>query len=213
MTSEPFRGLDRVRKRPGLYTDTSCPNHLALEVIDNSVDEALAGHAKRIDVVLFTDGSCQVSDDGRGIPVDLHPKLNISAVELILTHLHSSAKSSDNAGDTSDVGGASSGGVRRAGVAVVNALSKKLEVRVCRSGIEYAIGFADGELTSPLTEVGGAPDNRTGTSLRFWPDERYFDLPLIAIPTLKQVLRAKAVLCPNLRGSLDDQINGEQVMW
>jgi len=219
MTGERFSGLHWVRKRPGLYTDTSCPNHLAQKVIDNSVDEALAGHAMHIDVVLFADGSCQVSDDGRGIPVDLHPTLNISAVEMILTHLHPGANLSDdagevaNSGDISDAAAASSGGARRAGVAVVNALSKRLEVRVWRSGIEYAIGFADGEPTSPLTEVGGAPDNRRGTSLRFWPDERYFDLPLIAVPTLKQVLRAKAVLCPSLRGSLDDQINGEKSIW
>ena len=110
MNREPFRAREWVRKRPALYTDTRCPNHLAQKVIDNSVDEALAGHAKRIDVVLFADGSCQVSDDGRGIPVELHPTLNISAVELILTQLHSGAKLSGDADDTSNTSGASSGG-------------------------------------------------------------------------------------------------------
>jgi topoisomerase-4 subunit B len=185
-----------------MYTDTSRPNQLAQEVIDNSVDEALAGHAKRIDVVLFADGSCQVSDDGRGIPVDIHPKLKISAVELILTRPHWDATFSNDACGTSGVG-----------VAVVNALSKKLEVRVCRGGSEYAIGFADGELAPKLKEVGNVPKNRTGTTLRFWPNEKYFDSPMFSIPHLNQVLRAKAALCPNLRVSLDDQINGKQVVW
>jgi topoisomerase-4 subunit B len=208
MTNEPSRGLDWVRKRPGMYTDTSRPNQLAQEVIDNSVDEALAGYAKRIDVVLFGDGSCQVSDDGRGIPVDIHPKLKISAVELILTRLHLDATFSNDAYGTS--GGLNGVGV---GVAVVNALSKKLEVRVSRGGSEYAIAFADGVLASKLKEVGNVPKSRTGTTLRFWPDAKYFDSPMISIPRLKQVLRAKAAQCPNLRVSMEDQINGEQVVW
>ena len=203
---EVLSGLDPVRKRPGMYTDTSRPNHLAQEVVDNSVDEALAGYAKRIDVIVFADGSCQVSDDGRGMPVDIHPEHKVSGVELILTRLHSGAKFSNNAYGFS-------GGLHGVGVSVVNALSKKLEVRVSRGGSEYAIGFANGDLDSKLKEIGSVPKNRTGTTVRFWPDEKYFDSPKISMPRLKQVLRAKAVLCPNLRVSLDDQINGEQVVW
>ena len=205
MTDEPSSARDPVRKHPGMYTDTSRPNHLAQVVIDNSVDEALAGFAKRIDVVLFADGSCQVSDDGRGIPLDMHPKYKVSAVELILTLLHPGAKVSNNADDAS-------GRLHGVGVAVVNALSRKLEVRVCRGGSEYAIGFADGELASKLKEVGNVPKNARAPR-SFWPDEKYFDSPMISIPCLKQELRAKAALCPNLRISLNDQINGEQVVW
>jgi len=201
---EVLSGLDPVRKRPGMYTDTSRPNHLAQEVIDNSVDEALAGYAKRIDVIVFADGSCQVSDDGRGMPVDIHPEHKVSGVELILTRLHSGAKFSNNAYGFS-------GGLHGVGVSVVNALSKKLEVRVSRGGSEYAIGFANGDLASKLKEIGSVPKNRSGTTVHFWPDEKYFDSAKISMPRLKQVLRAKAVLCPNLRVSLDDQINGEQV--
>ena len=203
---EVLSGLDPVRKRPGMYTETSRPNHLAQEVIDNSVDEALAGHAKRIDVVVFDDGSLQVSDDGRGMPVDIHPEHKVSGVELILTRLHSGAKFSNKAYQFS-------GGLHGVGVSVVNALSKKLEVRVCRSGVEYAMSFADGNVVESLHEIGTVPKSRSGTTVRFWPDEKYFDAPKFAIPRLKQVLRAKAVLCPNLRVSLDDQINGEQTVW
>jgi topoisomerase-4 subunit B len=203
---EVLSGLDPVRKRPGMYTDTSRPNHLAQEVVDNSVDEALAGHAGRIDVTLFADGSCQVSDDGRGMPVDIHPEHKVSGVELILTRLHSGAKFSNNAYNFS-------GGLHGVGVSVVNALSKKLEVRVCRGGAEYAMSFANGDKATALKEVGTVPKSRTGTTVRFWPDEKYFDSNKIAVPRLKQVLRAKAVLCPKLRVSLDDQINNEQTVW
>ena len=203
---EVLSGLDPVRKRPGMYTDTTRPNHLAQEVIDNSVDEALAGHARKIEVTLFADGSCQVADDGRGMPVDIHPEHKVSGVELILTKLHSGAKFSNKAYGFS-------GGLHGVGVSVVNALSKRLVVNVFRGGAEYAIEFADGEKVSKLKEVGTAPKSRTGTTVRFWPDEKYFDSPKISVPRLKQVLRAKAVLCPNLRVSLDDQINGEQTVW
>ena len=203
---EVLSGLDPVRKRPGMYTDTSRPNHLAQEVVDNSVDEALAGHAKRIDVTLFADGSCQVADDGRGMPVDIHPEHKVSGVELILTKLHSGAKFSNKAYGFS-------GGLHGVGVSVVNALSKKLDVHVFRGGAEYAMSFADGEKATKLKEVGTVPKNRSGTTVRFWPDEKYFDSAKISVPKLKQVLRAKAVLCPNLRVSLDDQINGEQSVW
>jgi topoisomerase-4 subunit B len=203
---EVLSGLDPVRKRPGMYTDTTRPNHLAQEVVDNSVDEALAGHATRIDVTVFVDGSLQVADDGRGMPVDIHPEHKVSGVELILTRLHSGAKFSNKAYQYS-------GGLHGVGVSVVNALSKKLEVRVYRGGAEYAMEFAGGEKASKLKELGSVPKNRTGTTVRFWPDEKYFDSPKFAIPRLKQILRAKAVLCPNLRVSLDDQISGEQTVW
>ncbi len=203
---EVLSGLDPVRKRPGMYTDTSRPNHLAQEVIDNSVDEALAGHAKRIDVVLLADGSLKVSDDGRGMPVDIHPEHGVSGVELILTKLHSGAKFSNKAYGFS-------GGLHGVGVSVVNALSKVLEVRVVRGGGEYLIGFADGHKAAELTRVGDAPPRKSGTTVHFWPDEKYFDSPKFSVPRLKQVLRAKAVLCPNLKVTLDDQINGEQTVW
>jgi topoisomerase IV subunit B len=203
---EVLSGLDPVRKRPGMYTDTSRPNHLAQEVIDNSVDEALAGHAKRIEVTLFADGSLQVSDDGRGMPVDIHPEHKVSGVELILTRLHSGAKFSNKAYGFS-------GGLHGVGVSVVNALSKKLEVRVTRGGGEFGIGFAGGEKAVELHRIGDAPKSRSGTTVHFWPDETYFDSPKISVPRLKQVLRAKAVLCPNLRVSLDDQTSNEQTVW
>ncbi len=203
---EVLSGLDPVRKRPGMYTDTSRPNHMAQEVIDNSVDEALAGFAKRIDVVLYADGSLQVSDDGRGMPVDIHPEHKLSGVELILTRLHSGAKFSNKTYNFS-------GGLHGVGVSVVNALSSRLEVRVQRGGAEHAMAFAGGEVTEPLKQVGDAPKSHSGTTLRFWPDAQYFDSSKFSLPKLKQILRAKAVLCPNLRVALDDQINGEQSVW
>ncbi|EIT69626.1 DNA topoisomerase IV subunit B [Hydrocarboniphaga effusa] len=203
---EVLSGLDPVRKRPGMYTDTQRPNHLAQEVIDNSVDEALAGHASRIDVVLYEDGSLSVSDDGRGMPVDMHPEHKVSGVELILTKLHSGAKFSNKMYQFS-------GGLHGVGVSVVNALSTKLEVRVKRGGTEYQIDFANGDKSAELRPIGSVPKSHSGTTVRFWPDAKYFDVAKFAIPRLRQVLRAKAVLCPNLRVSLDDQINKEQQVW
>lgn len=203
---EVLSGLDPVRKRPGMYTDTTRPNHLAQEVIDNSVDEALAGHASQIAVTLFEDGSLQVSDDGRGMPVDIHPEHKVTGVELILTKLHSGAKFSNKQYQFS-------GGLHGVGVSVVNALSTLLEVRVCRGGTEYMISFKNGEKATELKPVGSVAKNRTGTTVRFWPDAKYFDVAKFAIPRLKQVLRAKAVLCPNLKVTLDDQINKEQSAW
>ena len=203
---EVLQGLDPVRKRPGMYTDTQRPNHLAQEVIDNAVDEALAGHCRNIGVTVFEDGSLEVSDDGRGMPVDIHPEHKVTGVELILTKLHSGAKFSNKQYQYS-------GGLHGVGVSVVNALSNKLEVRVCRGGSEYLIEFRDGERYSPLKEVGSVGKNRSGTTVRFWPDPQYFDSPKFSLPRLKQVLRAKAVLCPNLRVSLDDRISGEKQVW
>lgn len=203
---EVLSGLDPVRKRPGMYTDTTRPNHLAQEVVDNSVDEALAGHAGLIAVTVFDDGSLQVSDDGRGMPVDVHPEHKVTGVELILTKLHSGAKFSNKMYQYS-------GGLHGVGVSVVNALSSRLEVRVCRGGIEYQMDFKDGERASKLKEIGTVAKNRTGTTVRFWPDPKYFDSAKFAIPRLKQVLRAKAVLCPNLHVTLDDQIGKEKSEW
>ncbi len=195
---EVLSGLDPVKRRPGMYTETDRPNHLAQEVIDNSVDEALAGHAKQIDVVLHKDGSMTVSDDGRGMPVDIHPEEKVSGVELILTRLHSGGKfNNDNY--------QFSGGLHGVGVSVVNALSRLLEVQVKRDGNVYRIGFADGDKVSELEVVDSCGKRNTGTSLRFSPDPKYFDSPKFSVPRLKHVLRAKAVLCPGLRVTFVDQ--------
>ena len=189
---EVLSGLEPVRKRPGMYTDTTRPNHLAQEVIDNSVDEAIAGHAKRIDVTLFKDGSVEVSDDGRGMPVDIHPQQGIPGVEVILTKLHAGGKFSNR-------NYRFSGGLHGVGVSVVNALSKHLEVWVRRGGVEYNIAFANGEKVSDLEQVGRVGRGNTGTRLRFWPDPQYFDSAKFSVRELRHLLRAKAVLCPGLR--------------
>ena len=203
---EVLSGLDPVRRRPGMYTDTTRPNHLAHEVVDNSVDEALAGHCENINVTVYKDGSAQVEDDGRGMPVDIHPKEKISGVELILTRLHAGGKFNDKTYQHS-------GGLHGVGVSVVNALSKHLECWVRRGGKEYNVSFAGGRLKSKLEVVGDVPKSKTGTTIRFWPDPQYFDTDKFAIPRLKQVLRAKAVLCPNLRVTLTNEITGERDEW
>jgi len=203
---EVLTGLEPVRKRPGMYTDTSRPNHLVQEVVDNSVDEALAGHCSRIDVVLHADASITVTDDGRGMPVDVHPGERISGVEVILTKLHAGGKFSGKHYKFS-------GGLHGVGVSVVNALSSRLEVRVKRGGVEYAMDFAGGERQSALAEVGRVGRQNTGTSLRFWPDGRFFDTVKLAIPRLKHLLRAKAVLCPGLRVTLTDEAANETDTW
>ncbi|MCB1921355.1 MAG: DNA topoisomerase IV subunit B [Candidatus Competibacteraceae bacterium] len=203
---EVLSGLDPVRKRPGMYTDTTRPNHLAQEVIDNSVDEAIAGHAETITVTLYADGSLAVEDDGRGMPVDTHPEEGIPGVELILTRLHAGGKFSDRSYQFS-------GGLHGVGVSVVNALSSRLEVRVKRNGREYQMVFAGGDKVSELTEIGPAPRRVTGTQVRFWPDPRYFDSPKFSVPRLQHILRAKAVLCPGLKVKFNDEATGEQVLW
>jgi len=189
---EVLSGLDPVRRRPGMYTDTSRPNHLAHEVIDNSVDEALAGHCSRIEVTLFRDGSLQVADDGRGMPVDIHPQEQVPGVELILTRLHSGAKFSSQSYQYS-------GGLHGVGVSVVNALSKNLEVWVRRDGQEYNMSFRGGNRASRLEAVGKVGKANTGTTIRFWPDPKYFDSDKFSIPQLRHALQAKAVLCPGLK--------------
>lgn len=203
---EVLTGLEPVRKRPGMYTQTERPNHLAQEVIDNSVDEAIAGYATRLDVVLFKDGSLQVSDDGRGMPVDTHKGEKVPGVEVVLTRLHAGGKFSNKNYQFS-------GGLHGVGVSVVNALSKHLEVWIKRNGKEYNMAFANGERVSKLEEVGTVGKRNTGTTLRFWPDPKYFDSPHFSIPRLKHVLRAKAVLCPGLMVSFKDEKSGETEEW
>ncbi len=203
---EILSGLEPVRKRPGMYTDTARPNHLAQEVIDNSVDEAIAGHASRIDVILFKDGSLEVRDNGRGMPVDLHPEEGIPGVEVILTRLHAGGKFSDRSYSFS-------GGLHGVGVSVVNALSKHLEVWIRRGGNEYNMAFAGGERISELEQTGKVGKQNTGTTLRFWPDPKYFDSDKFSLARLKHVLRAKAVLCPGLQVRLHDEASGEKLDW
>ena len=203
---EVLSGLDPVKRRPGMYTDTSRPNHLAQEVIDNAVDEALAGHASRIDVTLFADGSCEVADDGRGMPVDIHPEEGIPGVELILTRLHAGGKFSNR-------NYTFSGGLHGVGVSVVNALSTRVDLYIKREGNEYRMGFANGDPASPLEIVGSVGKKNTGTRLRFWPDGKYFDTPKFALRALRHLLRAKAVLCPGLTVTLFDEASGERDTW
>ena len=202
---EVLSGLDPVRKRPGMYTDTSRPNHLAQEVIDNSVDEALAGHASHIRVRLHDDGGIEVSDDGRGMPIDMHPEHGVSGVELILTRLHAGGKFSQSSYRFS-------GGLHGVGVSVVNALSRRLEIEVCRDGDRHGMAFAHGDKVEDLTVIGTCPKKAKGTVVRFWPDESYFDSPRLALPRLKHLLRAKAVLCPGLEVTLIEA-DGTESVW
>jgi len=203
---EVLSGLDPVKRRPGMYTDTSRPNHLAQEVIDNAVDEALAGHGNRLDVILHADGSCEVADDGRGMPVDIHPEEKIPGVELILTRLHAGGKFSNR-------NYTFSGGLHGVGVSVVNALSTRVDIFIKRGGNEYRMAFADGDRASPLDVVGAVGKKNTGTRLRFWPDPKYFDTPKFNARALRHLLRAKAVLCPGLIVTLFEEATGERDEW
>jgi topoisomerase-4 subunit B len=200
---EVLSGLDPVKKRPGMYTDTTRPNHLAQEVIDNSVDEALAGYCKSITVLLHKDGSLEVQDDGRGMPVDIHPEEGVSGVELILTKLHAGGKFSNKNYEFS-------GGLHGVGISVVNALSSRVDVNVKRDGKRYQISFANGEVSSKLAVVGEVGQRNTGTSVTFWPDAKYFDSAKYSISKLRHLLRAKAVLCPGLRVTLIDNTGSEK---
>jgi topoisomerase-4 subunit B len=188
---EVLTGLEPVRKRPGMYTFTDRPDHLAQEVLDNAIDEAIAGYCSEIHVTLHADGSLSVADNGRGMPVDKHKGEKVSGVEVILTRLHSGAKFSDK-------NYRFSGGLHGVGVSVVNALSARLEVWVKRDGKEHHMAFAGGDKTSELKVIGTVGQRNTGTTVRFWPDPRYFDTPRFTVAKLKHALRAKAVLCPGL---------------
>jgi topoisomerase-4 subunit B len=203
---EVLTGLEPVQKRPGMYTDTSRPNHLAQEVVDNSVDEAIAGHASKIDVVLYKDGSLSVSDNGRGMPVDIHPQQGIPGVEVILTKLHAGGKFSNKNYQFS-------GGLHGVGVSVVNALSSMLEVEVKRDGTIYSMAFKKGAATTKLKKTGTVGKRNTGTRIHFWPDKKYFDSVNFSVPRLKHVLRAKAVLCPGLEVTLLEEKSGEKETW
>jgi topoisomerase IV subunit B len=202
-----LKDLEPVKTRPGMYTDTTCPNHLIQEVVDNSVDEVLAGHASEIAVNLYKDGSIEVTDNGRGMPTDIHPEEGVSGVELILTKLHAGAKFDEKQYTYS-------GGLHGVGVSVVNALSEKLEVFVKRGGKKFHIEFKDGgEKNIDLTEVGTVGRKNTGTRLRFWPDAKYFDSPKVNVKQLKHLLHAKAVLCPGLKIDFFEERTQKRETW
>jgi topoisomerase IV subunit B len=203
---EVLTGLDPVRKRPGMYTDTTRPNHLAQEVIDNSVDEALAGHASRVDVILHKDGSVTVVDDGRGMPVDMHPEQHRPGVEVILSTLHAGGKFSNKNYQFS-------GGLHGVGISVVNALSLTLDVVIRRDGQVYQIGFASGNLASELRVIDSCGKRNTGTSVHFLPDPKYFDSIKFSVSRLRHVLRAKAVLCAGLEVTFLDENTGDKDVW
>ncbi len=199
---EVLKGLDPVKKRPGMYTNTDRPNHLAAEVIDNSVDEAISGHATEIIVTIYKDNSMLVEDDGRGIPTDIHPEEKISGVELIFTRLHAGGKFSNKNYEFS-------GGLHGVGISVVNALSKKLTVEVTRDGKVHAMEFAHGIPQARLKEIGDAPKRKSGTKIHFYPEAKYFDNDKFSLNYMKSMLRAKAVLCPGLKIKLFDEKTDE----
>ena len=203
---EVLTGLDPVRKRPGMYTDTTRPNHLAQELIDNSVDEALAGHASEIKVVLHKDHALSCSDNGRGMPVDIHPEQGKPGVEVILSTLHAGGKFSNKNYQFS-------GGLHGVGVSVVNALSNLLEVTIRRDGQVWQMSFADGAKASDLTVIDSCGRRNTGTTVRFKPDPGYFDSPKFSVSKLKHVLRAKAVLCPGLKVVFVDETGDGSEEW
>ncbi len=203
---EVLTGLEPVRKRPGMYTDTTRPNHLAQELIDNSVDEALAGHAKEITVTLHKDGALSCSDDGRGMPVDIHPEQGKPGVEVILGTLHAGGKFSNKNYQFS-------GGLHGVGVSVVNALSSLLEVTIKRGGVVYQMSFRGGEKASELQEIDTCGKRNTGTTVKFYPDPKYFDSPKMSVKRLKHVLRAKAVLCSGLRMVFHDETGDGSEEW
>ncbi|HFE37691.1 MAG TPA: DNA topoisomerase IV subunit B [Gammaproteobacteria bacterium] len=203
---EVLKGLEPVRKRPGMYTDTSRPNHLGQEVIDNSVDEAMAGYATTLHVILHEDNSLEVRDNGRGMPVDIHPVEKLPGIEVIMTKLHAGGKFTNDNYEFS-------GGLHGVGVSVVNALSRKLEVWVKREGKEYFMTFADGAKTSKLKVIGKVGKKDSGTTIRFWPDTSYFDAGKFSVTQLKHVLRAKAVLCAGLKVKFEVSATKEAHEW
>ncbi|WP_133137141.1 DNA topoisomerase IV subunit B [Legionella rowbothamii] len=203
---EVLSGLEPVQRRPGMYTDTTRPNHLAQEVIDNSVDEVLAGFASHITVTLHEDGSVEVEDNGRGMPVDIHPQIGLSGVEVIMTRLHAGGKFSDK-------NYSFSGGLHGVGVSVVNALSERLDVTIKRNGIVYQMSFSNGDKLCELNESGVAKKRDTGTTIRFWPNEKYFDTTRISVKHLTHILRAKAVLCTGLSMTFVNKASNEVSNW
>ncbi|MFA3791699.1 DNA topoisomerase IV subunit B [Aliiglaciecola sp. SL4] len=203
---EVLNGLDPVKRRPGMYTDTTRPNHLSQEVIDNSVDEALAGFASNIKVTLYEDQSLEVVDDGRGMPVDIHPEEGISGVELIMTKLHAGGKFSNKNYQFS-------GGLHGVGISVVNALSTRVEVLIRRDGNVYSMAFENGDKVEDLKVVDTCGKRNTGTGLKFWPDPVYFDSAKFSVTKLLHILRAKAVLCPGLKIKFDNKITKESQEW
>ncbi len=200
-----LKGLEPVKERPGMYTRTDSPTHICQEAIDNAADEALGGFASRIDVEIHEDGSLSVSDNGRGIPVGLHPEENVPVVELVFTRLHAGGKFNKTSGDGAY---AFSGGLHGVGVSVTNALSRRLEVAVRREGREYRIAFAGGDVVEPLAETGKCPAKDSGTTLRIWPDAHYFESPNYDIAEIERLLRAKAVLLPGVTVTLTRRRNG-----
>lgn len=203
---EVLSGLEPVQRRPGMYTDTSRPNHLAQEVIDNSVDEVLAGFASDLTVTLFEDDSIEVSDNGRGMPVDIHPQLGLTGVEVIMTRLHAGGKFSNKTYQFS-------GGLHGVGVSVVNALSSRVEVVIKRDGKVYQMDFADGAKCGELRETGTTKKRDTGTTIHFWPNGQYFDTTRISVKQLTHVLRAKAVLCSGLSMTFVNRHTKETTRW
>ena len=203
---EVLSGLDPVRKRPGMYTDTSCPNHLIQEVLDNSVDEAIAGHCSNIKIKIQKDGFISVSDDGRGMPVDIHPEHKVSGVELILCKLHAGAKFS---GDEYSF----SGGLHGVGVSVVNALSDALQVNIKRDSSEHEMHFDNGDKKNELKVIGEVGIRNTGTTIKFKPNPKYFESDQIKFKELKHLLKAKAVLCPGLTIDFHNEKNKEKIKW
>jgi len=195
-----LRGIEPVQRLPGMYTRTSDPTHIIQEAIDNAADEAIGGHANRIDVTVHADGSVTVTDNGRGIPIGIHPEEKIPTVELVLTELHAGAKFS-----RTDAAAAYkfSGGLHGVGVSVTNALSERLEVEIKRDGGVHAIAFADGAVTKKLKKTGSVGEKNTGTSLRIWPNKKYFDSPKVSLDDLERIVRSKAVLLPGVKVTLN----------
>ncbi|WP_286844051.1 DNA topoisomerase IV subunit B [Idiomarina sp. UBA4206] len=203
---EVLNGLEPVQRRPGMYTDTSRPNHLGQEVIDNSVDEALAGHAKTLLVVLHQDQSLEATDDGRGMPVDIHPEEGVPGVELIMSKLHAGGKFSNKNYPFS-------GGLHGVGISVVNALSKRVELTIKRDGQVYEMAYENGDKVSELEVTGTVGKRNTGTRVHFWPDPQYFDSAKFSVTKLKHILRAKAVLCPGLTITFRNKIDDTEDTW
>lgn len=201
-----LKDLEPVQIRPGMYTDTTRPNHLAQEVIDNSVDEALAGFATKVEVILHADQSLEVIDNGRGMPVDIHPTEGVSGVEVILTKLHAGGKFSNKNYEFA-------GGLHGVGISVVNALSERVDIQVKRNGEVYKIAFENGAKVEELEVIGTCGRRTTGTSVHFKPNPKYFDSKNFSVSRLRHLLRAKAVLCSGLEIKFVDKVNNTEDVW